>query len=667
MADESILIKLDLDNKDFLNALKDSESGILGLSDTKNLKGLVEGFDSLLPLIGSVSVAVLALKTAMETVFDAESIKAINEQFEILSSNAGVAGDKLKEGLENAAGGLIDTTDLLKSANEALVKLGGSAAKLPELMEVARKASVITGQDLKSTFDLMVQAVESGNQRLLRRAGISVDVTKAEKDYAASLGISSAALSDAEKRQAILNATIEMGQTKLAGIDPDIKGATNAWQQFKVALNEIKETAALVFDKLFGPTVISGLKALADGAKSIGDHFKIQFGDAKQQAEGLKGSIASLQKELERLEDGDLSFWEKLSPKTVQEKIDRITDSIEKQQQKLDALKASSGSAESGTRTPAAEGGGEDQANYEKRAQEESKFQKELTAIRAEGVRERAEVVMSEADVDQVLADRKLQISQDYLAKNQQIITSEILTEEQKQQMLEQNYTNYQSKLTATALKAEDDRQALLIKSLDNQGKATDKFFTQFAAGAAKSSAQAKKEFTDFTELGAKLTNKLSNATSQAFAEVGQGSKDLGTAMKQAVLGALADEAQARGAVLIASSIFPPNPLGLAAGAGLSLLAGVLRGAAGGGGSSAIATPSTAAGGGVVGAESVVASAGDTTATQQQAQKKSVTIQIQGNYFDTDQTRIRLAEIIRDSADANDFKISSVGSIPGSI
>ena len=199
MADESILIKLDLDNKDFLNALKDSESGILGLSDTKNLKGLVEGFDSLLPLIGSVSVAVLALKTAMETVFDAESIKAINEQFEILSSNAGVAGDKLKEGLENAAGGLIDTTDLLKSANEALVKLGGSAAKLPELMEVARKASVITGQDLKSTFDLMVQAVESGNQRLLRRAGISVDVTKAEKDYAASLGISSAALSDAEK------------------------------------------------------------------------------------------------------------------------------------------------------------------------------------------------------------------------------------------------------------------------------------------------------------------------------------------------------------------------------------------------------------------------------------------------------------------------------------
>ena len=45
MADESILIKLDLDNKDFLNALKDSESGILGLSDTKNLKGLVEGFD----------------------------------------------------------------------------------------------------------------------------------------------------------------------------------------------------------------------------------------------------------------------------------------------------------------------------------------------------------------------------------------------------------------------------------------------------------------------------------------------------------------------------------------------------------------------------------------------------------------------------------------------
>lgn len=660
MADESILIKLDLDNKDFLEALKDSESGILGLSNTKNLKGLIEGFDSLLPVLGATTVAILALKTAMDTVFDAESIKAVNEQFEILSSNAGIAGETLKEGLEKSANGLIDTTDLLKSANEAIVKLGSSASRLPELMEVARKASVVTGQDLKSTFELMVQAVESGNQRLLRRAGISVDVAKAEKEYAATLGISASALSDAEKKQAILNATIEMGKTKLAGIDPDIKGATNAWTQFKVALNEIKETATLVFDKLFGPTVVSGLKYLADGAKSIGDHFKIQFGDAKQQTEGLKGSIAALQKELERLQNGDLSWWEKLSPKTVQEKIDRVTTSIETQQDKLEKLKASAGGSAS-ERSTASGGTPDDSADYEKRNQQEAKFQKELTALKAEGVRERAEIVMSEGDVEQALADRKLQISQDYLAKNQQIIASEILTEEQKQQMLTQNYENYQSKLTSAALKAEDDRQNLLIKSLDNQGRASDKFFTQFAAGAGKASLQAKKEFTDFTALGEKLTNKLSNATSQAFAEVGQGSKDLGTAMKQAILGALADEAQARGAVLIASSIFPPNPLGLAAGAGLSILAGVLRGAAGGGGSSSIATPSTAAGGGVVGADSIVASAGDTTSTQQQTQKKSVTIQIQGNLFDTDATRIRIAELVRDSADASDFKVQSVG------
>jgi hypothetical protein len=45
-----------------------------------------------------------------------------------------------------------------------------------------------------------------------------------------------------------------------------------------------------------------------------------------------------------------------------------------------------------------------------------------------------------------------------------------------------------------------------------------------------------------------------------------------------------------------------------------------------------------------------------------EAQKrKAVTIQIQGSYFETEETRTRLVQMVREASDATDFKILSVG------
>ena len=72
----------------------------------------------------------------------------------------------------------------------------------------------------------------------------------------------------------------------------------------------------------------------------------------------------------------------------------------------------------------------------------------------------------------------------------------------------------------------------------------------------------------------------------------------------------------------------------------------------------------TEAGGGVGGGGGI----GDfstTGATQNvadnQQQKKVVTLSVQGNYFETEQTKSRLIDLIREGTDATDFKYVQIG------
>lgn len=623
MADDTTTFKLDLDAESFVSAVQAAQKqvGILGNAD--NLSGLVKGLDDMLPIIGALSVAFLGLKFTLGEIFKGEEIKALNIQFEILAKNAGVSAESIRSGMEKASGGLLDTESQLKLANDAIVKLGGSAEKIPEIMELARKASVVTGKDLKSTFEDLTFAITSGNQRLLTHLGLRVDVTKAERDFAESVGVSVDALSDEGKHQAIMNAVLEEGKAKFAGINPDIKEATNSWEKLKVAANELKDAFAVLFEKVAGPRVTEIMNLTTQWAKNVTMYFQ----SAGKGVDYYRDKLKAMREE-----------QEKATPAGGPAATSAAAAPVAKQNRFVD---------------------------LEKAKLQEAEFQKALTELHKQGASEREAVVMNSAQVEQAMREKSLQLQRDYETQAELIQDKKGLTHEQKTQVLLQLEQNYQAKKTALALDGESQRQALLQRSFDNQAKATDKFYGKFMAGAHKATLQAKKDFMDFEKLGEVAVNRLGNATSQAFAQMGEGSLDLGTAMKRAILGALADEAQARGALLIASSIFPPNPLGLAAGAGLSTLAGVLRAAAGGGASSAVAGGGTAAAGGaVVGADSVaaVSSAGvDAGSASTASSRQHVTINIAGSYFDTEATRTRLTDIIRESADAADFKIQSVG------
>ena len=121
------------------------------------------------------------------------------------------------------------------------------------------------------------------------------------------------------------------------------------------------------------------------------------------------------------------------------------------------------------------------------------------------------------------------------------------------------------------------------------------------------------------------------------------------------MLNSLADIAEAQGDLLLASALV--NPLNAAAGAALLVLSGVLRGAAGSAGSSSGVGSSSGGGGGVA---TSATDSGLTTQPALSTPSKAVTIQVQGNYFETDATKRTLMDMIRSETDATDFKYTQI-------
>ncbi len=142
---------------------------------------------------------------------------------------------------------------------------------------------------------------------------------------------------------------------------------------------------------------------------------------------------------------------------------------------------------------------------------------------------------------------------------------------------------------------------------------------------------------------------------------MGSGSKDAGDAIKGFLFGSIGDVAVAHGTEILLSSIWPPNPVGIAAGGALIAFGEALASV---GQSSGASAPSASSGGSSGGASATgldQSQAAASTASPQAAQAKSLTVAISGNIFETDQTRTRLMDMIRQAGDFTDFNLKQIG------
>lgn len=637
MATETEVLKLDLDNKNFISGVMEAGNALKTLGDVGSLKELVDQFQNAAKVAAVAATAVYGLKKAIDFTLEAEDIKQVNAQFDAMSASLGLAADVMRTKLAEATRGFVDDTDALKAANQAFVVLGDNARKLPEIFELARKSVALFGGDIVGRVEQISTALATGNMRSLRSIGISLDSEKALRSYAAALGGTVDMLTESQRKQALMDAALEQMRTKFKGVNEDIRPLTIALQQLKVIIADMGETIALMVNKYAGPYLTKFTEYLKDVAKSASLYLKDKLGDEAAHAERRIGQLTASIKEFDEniatLEKRE-GLMNKILPDSVIEgKIEklkglRVAAQVELSALQSDMEKAAAAPLETGGPSAAPVSGFS--ITPEQRAQMEA---------------ERMDLVLKMREIEYNAA--------------QENTASWVDAEKERAAYIETIRAESQARIDALHA-AEPGKiknvaeQELLIR------KQTASKIEQVNKDSSKKNAKTYDELVRSMNAGQAA---LTVGIVAGFKNMAKGGKEAAKFLKAAFLGMLADRAEAEGQLKIASGLFPPNPPMLAAGAGLLALGGVLRGMAGesGGG---------IGGGGAGGGGGVPAGGGYGTTEPPTTQRpdvapaalprRAVTIAIQGNYFETEQTRRALVEMIRQETDATSFAYTTI-------
>ena len=162
-------------------------------------------------ITAGIMIARKLIKTISSLAKTFVQFKQVNMAFENMAKVAGASSAEILKSMKELSGGTISTMETIQSANRAMI-LGIPIDKLDEMMGIARASAAATGESVKKMFDDIVVGVGRQSRMILDNLGIIVNAVEANEDYAESMGIVDRELTDTERRQAFLNATLKAGE-----------------------------------------------------------------------------------------------------------------------------------------------------------------------------------------------------------------------------------------------------------------------------------------------------------------------------------------------------------------------------------------------------------------------------------------------------------------------
>ena len=156
-------------------------------------------------------------------------------------------------------------------------ELGTSLANAtPRLMEIAKAANKLNPALGSTAF--MYESIATGVKRaqplILDNLGLTLKVGEANEAYAKSMGITVEQMTAQDKAMAILNATLEAGDTLIDQVGGTTEAATDSFDQLEVAM---KESADIIKKNLapFLAKAATALNLLLTRAKKLNEFLHI--------------------------------------------------------------------------------------------------------------------------------------------------------------------------------------------------------------------------------------------------------------------------------------------------------------------------------------------------------------------------------------------------------
>lgn len=213
----------------------------------------------------------------------------VAQRFDALAEAAGNSGDALLGALRKASGGEISDLNLQLAANRAnLLGVATSAEQLGTLMAIARDRAQNLGTTATEAFNDLVTGLGRGSPLILDNLGIIVSIDEANKAYAATIGKTVAQLTEAEKKQALINHVVSQGKASLEATGGAADSSAGAFTRLGTA----GENAMNAIGSSIATAAVPGLNALAGALQAVANGI-ITLQNAPQQILAIEGAVTS--------------------------------------------------------------------------------------------------------------------------------------------------------------------------------------------------------------------------------------------------------------------------------------------------------------------------------------------------------------------------------------
>jgi len=212
--------------------------------------------------------------------------------FQSLAAGAGQSGDEMLAALQKASKGTISNKDLMLNANRAiLLGVADTGEEMAKLLEVATARGRALGLSTQQAFGDIVTGLGRESKLILDNLGIMVDVEKVQGEYAKSLGKTASSLSDAERKQALLNAVLRDSADIVAASKDDTDDAAANFERMDASI----QNAKVALGELFGPAVAIVAQSIADAAVAASEGLE-------EVGEALRGNSAPLKENVSAIQ-----------------------------------------------------------------------------------------------------------------------------------------------------------------------------------------------------------------------------------------------------------------------------------------------------------------------------------------------------------------------------
>jgi len=197
-----------------------------------------------LAITAAITASIMALRKAWEMMELGAKVEQQKQAFENLASSLGMSSEQIIKDLRKMSGETMSTAEIMGKASQAMI-LGIDPTKLAKMMEISRASARAFGKDVGFMFESIAIGVGRQSKLILDNLGIIVSAGKAYDTYAKSIGKSTKELTEMERKQAFLNATLEAGDRILKQIDTStmtnmekMQRLKAQWQDFAVKIGQ---------------------------------------------------------------------------------------------------------------------------------------------------------------------------------------------------------------------------------------------------------------------------------------------------------------------------------------------------------------------------------------------------------------------------------------------